>query len=125
LLIVVLLPNFPWSFLVDRSYRGGKTLASLGFALELRNDLKETDHLCYTLYQHIEQTADVFRTVFGYDQVIEHHSNFDSDLSISEDTIGFRELGRSQLIVTTKYNSWNHFLLLGPGVVGSFIICRQ
>lgn len=35
-------------------------------------------HLCDSLHQLIEQTADVFRRVFGDDNIVEHHSNVES-----------------------------------------------
>ncbi len=59
---------------------GGKTLASMGFALEhlKRNDLKRVFYIIpYTSI--IEQNAEVFRKIFGYQNVLEHHSNFDPD----------------------------------------------
>ncbi|MGA2917941.1 CRISPR-associated helicase Cas3' [Methanoregula sp.] len=59
---------------------GGKTLASMGFALEhlKKNDLKRIFYVIpYTSI--IEQNADVFRNIFGSRNVLEHHSNFDPD----------------------------------------------
>lgn len=57
---------------------GGKTLASMAFALHHAAEfgLKRVIYIIpFTTI--IEQNAKVFKTIFGEDQVLEHHSNFD------------------------------------------------
>lgn len=59
---------------------GGKTLASLGFALRhaIRHCMTRIIYVIpYTSI--IEQTADVLRGIFGHQNVVEHHSNLDPD----------------------------------------------
>lgn len=55
---------------------GGKTIASMAFALNhaVKNGM---DRVIYVIpyTSIIEQTADVFRSIFGTKNVIEHHSN--------------------------------------------------
>jgi CRISPR-associated endonuclease/helicase Cas3 len=59
---------------------GGKTLTSLGFALDhaLLHGMDRIIHVIpYTSI--VEQTADVFGKVLSPDQVVEHHATFDWD----------------------------------------------
>ena len=53
---------------------GGKTLSSMAFALEQRKD-----RIIYVIpyTSIIQQTAAIFKTIFGDRNVLEHHSNFD------------------------------------------------
>lgn len=85
---------------------GGKTLTSLGFALEhaLTHGLERVIHVIpYTSI--VEQTADVFGQVLGPEQVVEHHSSFDWDgVDDDEDLKRLRRVTRNwdaPVIVTT------------------------
>lgn len=85
---------------------GGKTLTSLGFALDhaLTHGLERVIHVIpYTSI--VEQTADVFGKVLGADQVVEHHSSFDWDgVDDDEDLKRLRRVTRNwdaPVIVTT------------------------
>ena len=66
---------------------GGKTLSSMAFAL---NHLKKynLNRIFYVIpyTSIIEQNADVFREIFGNQNVLEHHSNYDPKNEKSENT---------------------------------------
>ncbi|HIH74606.1 MAG TPA: CRISPR-associated helicase Cas3' [Methanosarcina sp.] len=65
---------------------GGKTLSSMAFAL---NHLRKhnLNRILYVIpyTSIIEQNADVFREIFGNENVLEHHSNYDPKNEKSED----------------------------------------
>jgi CRISPR-associated endonuclease/helicase Cas3/CRISPR-associated endonuclease Cas3-HD len=68
----------PQMFTLTVPTGGGKTLASMAFALNhlKKNGLKRIFYVIpYTSI--IEQNAGVFRSIFGSQNVLEHHSNFD------------------------------------------------
>ena len=66
---------------------GGKTLSSMAFAL---NHLRKhnLNRILYVIpyTSIIEQNADVFREIFGNQNVLEHHSNYDPKNEKSEST---------------------------------------
>lgn len=57
---------------------GGKTLSSMAFALD-HLKMHDLNRIFYVIpyTSIIEQTADVFRGIFGAQNVLEHHSNYD------------------------------------------------
>ncbi len=88
---------------------GGKTLASLGFALHHAEYHAKTHGLRRIIYvipytSIIEQTADVFRDVFdGIDPapVIEHHSNLEAENETAKSRIA-SENWDAPIVVTTN-----------------------
>ena len=85
---------------------GGKTLSSLAFALEhavAHGRQRVVYAIPYTSI--IEQTADVFASIFGRDAVVEHHSQADAADDSSTETLRSRlacENWDAPLIVTTN-----------------------
>lgn len=81
---------------------GGKTLASMGFALE--HALKHGKKRIIVVIPYtsiIEQTAKQLREIFGEDSVLEHHSNLDPDKETKTSSL-VAENWDAPIIVTTN-----------------------
>ena len=81
---------------------GGKTLSGMAFALE--HSVKHgKGRIIYVIpyTSIIEQTASILRGVFGYDNVIEHHSNLDPDRETQRSRLA-AENWDAPVIVTTN-----------------------
>lgn len=81
---------------------GGKTLASMGFALDhaIRHG-KRRIVVVIPYTSIIEQTAEVLRKVFGEDLVLEHHSNLDPDRETMKSKLA-TENWDAPIVVTTN-----------------------
>lgn len=81
---------------------GGKTLSSMAFALNHAVHHGK-NHVIYIIpYTSIlEQTAEIFRGIFGDENVIEHHSNLDPDKEDSRSRLA-TENWDAPIIVTTN-----------------------
>lgn len=81
---------------------GGKTLSSMAFALEHAICHGKRRVIYVIPYTSIlEQTADIFRGIFGKENVIEHHSNLDPDQEDSRSRLA-TENWDAPIIVTTN-----------------------
>jgi len=81
---------------------GGKTLASMGFALDHAIRYGKRRIVVVIPYTSIiEQTAEVLRKVFGDEAVLEHHSNLDPDRETTRSRLA-SENWDAPIIVTTN-----------------------
>ena len=87
---------------------GGKTVASIAFALRhaVRHGM---DRVIYVIpyTSIIEQTAEVFREIFGSENVVEHHSNASYEIAEHGDASQYRLISATEnwdapIIVTTS-----------------------
>ena len=114
---------------------GGKTLASLGFALD---HAKLHDH-CRIIYaipftSIIDQTAAIFRGILGPDHVLEHHSAIESDKDYAgRDKLHLAmEDWAAPVVVTTNVQLFESLFSSRPGrarkvhnIAGSIIILDE
>lgn len=92
----------PGFFSLNVPTGGGKTLASMAFALEhaIRHG-KSRIVMAIPYTSIIEQTAKVYRDVFGEENVIEHHSNLDPERETAASRLA-TENWDAPIIVTTN-----------------------
>jgi len=93
---------------------GGKTLASLAFALEhARKHAKRRIIYVIPFTSIIEQNAAVFREMLGDDAVLEHHCNFTPDESDWRTRLA-SENWDAPVVVTTNVQFFNSFYANRP-----------
>jgi len=81
---------------------GGKTLSSMAFALEHAIKYNKKRIIVAIPYTSIiEQTAEIFKSIFGNDQVVEHHSNLDPEKENHKNRLA-SENWDAPIIVTTN-----------------------
>jgi CRISPR-associated endonuclease/helicase Cas3 len=81
---------------------GGKTLSSMAFALDHAKKYGKKRIIYAIPYTSIiEQNANVFREVFGSDEIVEHHSNLDEDDTMLKTRLA-TENWDAPIIITTN-----------------------
>jgi CRISPR-associated endonuclease/helicase Cas3 len=94
---------------------GGKTLSSMAFALSHTEKYGKKRIIYVIPYTSIiEQNAEVFRQVFGDDEIVEHHSNIDED-DTSERSRLATENWDAPIIVTTAVQFFESLFAAKPG----------
>jgi CRISPR-associated endonuclease/helicase Cas3 len=93
---------------------GGKTLSSLAFGLAHARK-HQLDRIIYVIpyTSIIEQNANVFRSVLGEDQVVEHHSSLDEDDETPQSRLA-AENWDAPLIVTTSVQFFESLFAAKP-----------
>lgn len=107
-------PLSPGFFSLTVPTGGGKTLSSLGFGLK-HAQIHGFKRIIYVIpyTSIIEQTADVFRSIFGEDKVVEHHSNFDQDFESPNIRLA-SENWDAPIIVTTNVQFFESLFAAKP-----------
>lgn len=95
-------PLEPGFFSITVPTGGGKTLSSMAWALD--HALKYNKSRIFFAIPYtsiITQTAQIYRSIFGEDNVVEHHSNIDESLNTQEQKLAV-ENWDAPIIVTTN-----------------------
>ena len=101
----------PQMFTLTVPTGGGKTLSSMAFALNhlKKNELKRIFYVIpYTSI--IEQNAAIFRDIFGNQNVLEHHSNFDPK------TVDFENFDSGEESLKLSTENWDMPIVITTNV---------
>jgi CRISPR-associated endonuclease/helicase Cas3 len=124
--------NPPGNFSLAVPTGGGKTLSSLAFAME-HAKLYGMDRIIYVIpyTSIIEQNSEVMKEIFGSDQVVEHHSNIDTEDSSLRSRLA-TENWDAPVIVTTTVQFFESLFAVKPSkcrklhnIVNSIVILDE